>query len=257
MTAGSYDEASARRYAAAEARPDSFANRLAPRILRTVTTTKNPSIRVLDIGAGTGQLADALRAAGHLTVAVDYSIPMLQHRSKLWSGSLGSAVAADAAHLPLHGSFDLITATFNVLNHLPSRDSVKSTVAEVARLLAKDGLFIFDINTRLGLEQTQSLTVIEDTKDSQTHWSRHWLDSESLRLRATGKFREGGVWHSYDEVIDKIVLPVSWLEETLSAAGLGNITWVSDDLVTLLDEPEAHAMAFGLARPDFTAQQLG
>ena len=76
-------------------------------------------------------------------------------------------------------------------------------------------------------------------------------------MRASGKFREGGVWHSYDEVIDKIVLPVSWLEETLSAAGLGNITWVSDDLMTPLDEPEAHAVAFGLARPDFTAQQLG
>ena len=119
---------------------------------------------------------------------------------------------------------------------------------EVARLLSSDGLFIFDINTRLGLDQTQALTVVQDTEDSQTQWSRHWLAPDTLRLVASGKFSDGDAWHHYDEVIDKTVLPVSWLEETLSSTGLTNIIWVADDLVTPLEEPEQHAVAFALVR---------
>ena len=250
MTAASYDDASARRYAAAESRPDSFANLLAPRILRTIEPSKNPSMQVLDIGAGTGQIADALRATGHTTIAVDYSVPMLQHRSQVRSATPGHAIAADAAHLPLRGSFDLITATFNVLNHLPGRNAVRSAVEEVSRLLTSNGLFIFDINTRLGLEQTESLTVVQDDEDSKTEWSRHWLTPETLRLVASGKFRDGNEWHSYEETIDKTVLPIDWLESALGQAGLGNINWVADDLVTQIEEPERHAVAFALVRPN-------
>ncbi len=244
----SYNDVAARRYGAAEARPDSFSNKIAPRILRTVAQARASELRVLDIGSGTGQLLDVLRAAGLDTVGVDYSLPMLERRASLLSGSPGNAVQADAAHLPLNGPFDLITATFNVLNHLPNLESVESTVQEVARLLGSDGLFIFDINTRLGLTGTESLTVVQDSPDDKTEWQRHWHSPDVLRLEASGTFLDGDDWHRYEEVIDKMVISVSWLEDELTKAGLGQVTWVSDDLVTPLDNPERHAVAFALVK---------
>ena len=248
MTPGSYNDAAANRYATIESRPDSFANKMAPRILRTIDTTQSSDMRVLDIGSGTGQLLDVLRAAGMYTVGVDYSLPMLQRRTSQLSESLGDALCADSAQLPLHGPFDLVTATFNVLNHLRDLESVESTIQEVARVLDHDGLFIFDINTRLGLEGTESLTAIEDSNESFTHWRRHWHEPDVLRLEASGGFLDGDQWHRYHEVIDKIVIDVSWLQGKLAEAGLGQCTWVSDDLLTPLVDPERHTTAFALVR---------
>ena len=252
MTSSSYNDAAARRYAAAEDCPDSFANMIAPRIMRVFSSLERPAPRThrtLDIGAGTGQLLDVFRAGGFETVGVDLSAPMLERRSQRWSAQPGVAVCADAAHLPLLGPFDLVTATFNVLNHLPDHQRVQSTLDEVSRVIAPDGLFVFDINTRLGLERTETLTVIQDSADARTRWHRHWLTNDVLRLEASGSFRDGDDWHSYDEVIDKIVLSTSWLESSLEDAGLGDVTWVANDLVTPLVEPEQHSVAFALVRP--------
>ena len=158
-------------------------------------------------------------------------------------------MCADASRLPFHGSFDLISATFNVLNHLPGQDAVRAMVHDMSRLLASNGLLIFDINTRLGLEQTASLTVVQDSDDSFTHWRRRWLSRDVLRLEASGGFLQDGTWHRYQESIDKVALSISWLEKELASAGLGNISWVSNDLLTPLDEPERHPVAFALVRP--------
>jgi len=252
----SYDDIAARRYAAAESRPDSFSLRLAPRLIRLFhrerprPTGPGPAVpSLLDIGAGTGQLGDALRVAGFDNLSVDRSLPMLIHRSGIRSGRPGSAVVADAGALPLTARFDLITATFNVVNHLPSLDTVQAMISEVGRLLAPNGLFVFDINTRLGLQATSELTQHHDGPSDLTTWSRHWLDDKRLRLQASGAFLAEGRWHRYEETIDKIVVTVAELERYCTAAGLTVPSWRSDDLETVLDDPEEHPVAFGVVGP--------
>ena len=155
MNPGSYDEISARRYARVESKPDSFSLRLAPRIQRIFESEPRRSgadlPAMLDLGCGTGQLTDFFRRAGFFTVGVDSSIAMLRHQVAECSERTGAVALADAAQLPLVAGFDLITATFNVLNHLPDTTAVVSLLAEVGRLLAPAGLFVFDINTVSGL----------------------------------------------------------------------------------------------------------
>jgi SAM-dependent methyltransferase len=249
MTGGGYDEISARRYAHVESRPDSFSLRLAPRIQRLFERGRDVGSDVaptmLDIGCGTGQLTDHFRQSGYVTVGVDRSSAMLHHRVAHRSGQRGAVATADAAHLPLEGRFDLISATFNVINHLPDKRSVASLMSEVGRLLKSDGLFVFDINTKLGLTRTAGLVEIFSAAEEYTVWTRHWA-GEQLVLDADGSFVDGDVRYRYHERITKLVVQVSEIDRWCATAGLRAPSWRSDDLVTPLQDPEQEATVYGI-----------
>ena len=245
---GSYDEIAARRYARVESRPDGFALRLAPRILRLFDgqrPTRTPTM--LDIGCGTGQLTDFFRAAGFATVGIDRAEAMLRHRVDDRSGHRGPVAVADASALPLAGRFDLITATFNVFNHLPNHAAAAALVDEVARVLAPNGRFVFDINTTAGLRYTAELVETHTGADDVTTWTRRWSDGR-LVLDASGAFvDDDGNWVRYEERIVKIAITIADIEGWFAAAGLGPPRWLSDDLITALHEPEQHGVAYGVA----------
>jgi SAM-dependent methyltransferase len=250
VTLGPYDETSARRYARIESRPDSFSLRLAPRIRRLFDGCHSQSSdapRMLDIGCGTGQLADYFRAAGFVTIGVDRSTAMLRHRVDDQSDQPGPVAAADATDLPLGGRFDLITATFNVFNHLPDQTAVASVLGEVARLLVPTGLCVFDINTELGLRQVSELTEIGDGSTERIVWCRRWV-GDRLALDARGSFLDGGVWHAYEERIEKIVIHTEQFDAWCAAVGLSRPSWRSDDLSTPRPDPEESPVAFGVIR---------
>ena len=75
--------------------------------------------RVLDLCAGTGDMAVALRSAGakvHIC-ALDFSHQMLRHGSEKYKKKNIQPVEADALHLPLpDGSMDLVVSAFGFRN---------------------------------------------------------------------------------------------------------------------------------------------
>ena len=98
---------------------------------------------VLDLGSATGAAARALRQRyrGALVVAVDVSLPMLDKAARrgAWL-SRRPAVQADARRLPLADhSVDLVFSNL-LLPWIGERDPL---FAEVARVLRKEGLFVF------------------------------------------------------------------------------------------------------------------
>ena len=89
---------------------------------------------VLDLGCGTGRIADPLAAAGHRVVAVDESPEMLAEVS------LARPVCAQIESLELDDRFDLVLALSHLVN---SPDNVRSRVlATSSRHLAADGLVL-------------------------------------------------------------------------------------------------------------------
>jgi demethylmenaquinone methyltransferase/2-methoxy-6-polyprenyl-1,4-benzoquinol methylase len=107
----------------------------------------------LDLGTGTGDLAEELRRQGasHV-VGADFSAPMLSvARSKVAAGSTdgtdaGSAakarrswLLADGLHLPFpSGAFDCVTNAF-VLRNL---ENLRAGLSEMARVLKPDGRLV-------------------------------------------------------------------------------------------------------------------
>lgn len=98
---------------------------------------------VLDLGSATGASARALRRRfrGATVIALDISLPMLERsaRRSAWF-SRRPAVQADAAQLPLADhSVDLVFSNL-LLPWIKDRGPI---FAEVARVLRKEGLFVF------------------------------------------------------------------------------------------------------------------
>lgn len=112
-------------------------------LLQRLTPIEIRPRRVLDLGsalgAGSQQLAKRFRRAR--VVSIDMSAEMLlRARDKRRWFSRVREVQADALRLPLpSASFDLVFA--NML--LPFIDDVPGCLGEVARVLRKDGVFLF------------------------------------------------------------------------------------------------------------------
>lgn len=98
---------------------------------------------IVDLGSATGSAGRVLRKRFRRStiVAIDLSMRMLEQaaRRKTWFSRTG-AVQADARQLPFaNQSVDMVFA--NLL--LPWVDDRTTVLAEVARVLRKDGLFLF------------------------------------------------------------------------------------------------------------------
>jgi 2-polyprenyl-6-hydroxyphenyl methylase / 3-demethylubiquinone-9 3-methyltransferase len=102
--------------------------------------------RVLDAGCGGGLVARELAAAGAEVVGVDRSLGSLGVARRA-VGSTGSFAPAQGRleRLPFAGgAFDAVVAA-DVLEHLPD---LPAAVAELARVLAPGGSFVFDTVNR-------------------------------------------------------------------------------------------------------------
>ena len=104
---------------------------------------------VLELGAGTGRVTEALARAGHEVVAVDAAPAMLARaRRRLEVAGLlcrVSLVEADMRDLSLGRRFPLVIAPFNALMHAYTLDDQDRTMAGVVDHLEDDGLFAFDL----------------------------------------------------------------------------------------------------------------
>jgi len=99
--------------------------------------------RLLDLAAGSGDLALALRWAcpDTLVVAADFCVPMLQEARRK---GLTEVVAADALALPFEaGAFDVVTVAFGLRNMA----SYPAALREMRRVLGPDGrLLVLDFS---------------------------------------------------------------------------------------------------------------
>ena len=93
-----------------------------------------PGMRLLDVGAGLGDLSAAATARGALTTAIDLAPNMVRTARERHPGL--RFLEGDAEHLPFEdGAFDVATCAF-VINHLPDPQRAVAEMRRVARRVA-------------------------------------------------------------------------------------------------------------------------
>jgi ubiquinone/menaquinone biosynthesis C-methylase UbiE len=101
----------------------------------------------LDIGCGTGKSAAPLVALGFSVTAVDVS-PSMAALATRRLGRSADVRVADMRHLDASlGRFDLLTCLDDAINYLTDADDLRAAFAAARRVLAPEGVYVFDVNT--------------------------------------------------------------------------------------------------------------
>lgn len=103
--------------------------------------------RALDVACGTGKSFQPLLERGYDVWACDLSPAMVAEAHRAARVPAHRVLVADMRELPELGAFDLITCLDDAVNYLLSDDDLERAFASVARLLAPDGVYVFDANS--------------------------------------------------------------------------------------------------------------
>ena len=109
---------------------------------------------LLDIGCGTGTMAQLLAKEGFEVTGIDASPRMIgEAKRKAARSKLGPQFhEADATRFELGRRFDAALSYFDTLNNILEGARLQSALACVARHLEPGGSFIFDLNTAYAFE---------------------------------------------------------------------------------------------------------
>ncbi len=249
----SYNTAFARVY---NLRWGQFANQVAPVVqefyARQPVAQTNPA--VLDVCCGTGQLATYFLNRGYAVTGLDLSEPMLAWARENNAGYIARGQAqfvwGDAVHFELEaGGFGLAVSTFDALNHLENLDALQSCFRCVYSVLAPDGVFIFDLNTRLGLQRWNSINV-EDTDEVLIVNRGIYDGGDRAYTRISGFIRKpDGLYERFEMMAFNTAFDLAAVEGALREVGFASVQFVRlANLTVPLDEPEREARVFIVAR---------
>ena len=117
---------------------------------RQLANEREPSLPIVELGAGSGRVTCPLVEDGHRVIAVDRKdtmLAMLQRRlTEQSTRDKVQVVEADMRKLPLpDASTELVISPFNALMHLYTWQDLLRCFQEVTRVLMPGGVFAFDV----------------------------------------------------------------------------------------------------------------
>lgn len=229
-----------------------FAHRVAPPIAEFYASTPAGQANrpVLDLCCGTGQLAFHFLECGYRVTGLDLSEHMLQYATENASAYVENGrarfIQADAADFSLDGRFGLVVSTFDALNHLESQDTLLRCFGSVFAVLADDGHFVFDLNTRAGLMGWNNIHV--DDSEEAMIVTRGVYDGQGNRAytRISGFIRAAdGRYQRFGETVFNTVFDMAWVQDALLETGWQHVHCARiADLVTPIAEPEREERVF-------------
>jgi SAM-dependent methyltransferase len=204
-----------------------FAERMADRVLALAAGHGLSEIRhVVDVACGTGISAARFARAGCSVTGVDRSPQMLARaRERVAQAGLQGVtfIEADMRDFVPDEPADLVTCMYDSLNYLLEEADLAAAFRCAASTLRDGGLYIFDMNTILGLAEGWGSrdAIHHDTGDwfivGRTRWD-HETATDTLVFH--GFIRQGDLWERFAETHVERGYPVAKIRALLEQAGL-------------------------------------
>ncbi len=204
-----------------------FGERMAEAVLSWLPNEQQPPRRVLDLACGTGAATVVFAAHGARVVGIDRSPSMLTVAREVETGAGLNIdfIEGDIRTLQVPGPFDLVTCFYDSINYLVETEELVRCFAGVRSVLAPDGHFIFDVNTRaklnawgeapfIAIDEPDLFGLYQASYDRSTHRSP---------LRLTFFVRDEGEparWQRFDEEHIERGYLLSEIDDALREGGL-------------------------------------
>lgn len=177
-------------------------------LLKLVRSAAPDARRILDIGCGTGIVAELFLQSGYEVTGIDRSPAMLaQARARL--GGVPVLLEADAADFTVEEPFPVALSTYDIPNHLDNLDRVAAYLRCVYRAVASGGLFAFDIATVEGLRGMNKVQI-RDTDEAILLFRGALNESAGLGFyRISGVVQaEDGRYDRFETTMTNIIVPI-------------------------------------------------
>ena len=231
-----------------------YAIRIAPLVYDFFESSECKEKSLLDLCCGTGQLSVFFLEKGYRVVGVDLSNGMLKYArmNALPYMAAGQAefMQGDASKFTLQDTFGLVVSTFDALNHLPDMNALEGCFSSTLSVLVDEGYFIFDLNTRKGLENWNHINVNPDDDFFLINRGIFDVSMDRAWTKITGFIRlESGFYERFDETVYNTVFDMETVKEVLFEIGFQEVYYArGNDLTQSISGPENEAKVFLVCR---------
>ncbi len=182
--------------------------------------TKN--MKIIDFMCGTGTLLSYFEGK-YLTEGVDISATMLNIAKRNLIST--KFTEADATKYYSKTKYTVALSTADAVNHLPNIASVNKLFRNVKMSLKKEGIFVFDMNTRLGVNR--NAFFISSSDENGLSIREGFVDDINNigYTRFQGFFRKNNYdsYKRFDSIIYNHIYEVNDIEKLLNQNGFVDI----------------------------------
>ena len=218
-----------------------YPRRIGAQMLRLhATLAPDAEQRVLDIGCGTGIVAERFVAEGYAVTGLDRSPGMLA-RARERLGDKAVLLEGDATDFTVGERFPFAMSTYDIVNHLGGEERVRSYFRCVRRALVPGAWFGFDMVTWEGL-RTMHVVQVRDEEPALLVIRGALHEEEGVGyLRISGAVRaEDGRYDRFGTTITNHAFTVEQMCAMAVEAGFAiEHLAAPDDALTPVTEPEA------------------
>lgn len=199
----------------------------------------------LDIACGTGALSIKITSEGIISEGLDCSSEMIKSaRNNVDSANLDvKFYHADMRNFKLNKKYDLITCTYDSINHLLSLEEWKQTFYSVKLHLNDSGIFVFDLNTQKALkERWNSININKDNQENYLIQRGIYYEDKGIATTTFTAFtkEKNGMYDSFEETFTEIAFSSSEIINVLIEIGFDNITITDSNFNSLANPDEEY-----------------
>lgn len=233
-----------------------FAISAAPKIYRFHQEHSQAGVgRFLDLCCGSGQLVRYFADQGYYSTGIDLSAAMLEKAranagQHLEAGTI-ELRESDVTNFSIDSPVDLVTSTFDALNHLPDLDALTRTFSCAYKALAPGGLLIFDLHTVTGLRQLNHIQVRDDADILLVSRINYDPQHDRAFAHISGVYCDPSErnWLRFDQHTSVTAWRTSDVLDRLAGVGFSwAVPSALDQLGDIVSEPDSRARLFFVAR---------
>ena len=180
---------------------------------------------IMDIACGTGTFAIEMAKQGLQVTGVDISTQMLsiaKQKAKEEKVKI-EWLHQDMVKLTSHKKFDMATSWFDSMNYVLDGKDLQTVFLNVSKVLANDGYFLFDMNTRYGLIKSWNRypSYVQQDKANcfEVHQPSYDYETNIASMKITGFIKEGDSWKRIQEIHKEKGYSLQEIREAFGRAG--------------------------------------